>query len=126
MPQPNFGGQVNAGHVGPMAAAGPFAPVQGRVNWQESLQQGFQARHAQRLQNHGGQRRGQTEGLPMAAGPSTEGRVDWQARLEQDFQARNNQRLRNHGRPLRDQNPGRFIAPQQFIGQQEIYAEEER
>ena len=42
MPQPNFGG-----HVGPMAAAGPFAPVQGRVNWQEHLQQGFQARHAQ-------------------------------------------------------------------------------
>ena len=49
IPQPNFGGPVN---VGPMAAAGPFAPVQ-RVNWQENLIQGFQARHAQQLQNRG-------------------------------------------------------------------------
>jgi hypothetical protein len=37
IPQPNFGGSVN---VGPMAAAGPFAPVQ-RVNWEENLIQGF-------------------------------------------------------------------------------------
>src|ERR1700676_1094567 len=59
MPQPNFGG-----HVGPMAAAGPFAPVQGRVNWQERLEQGFQARQAQRWQNRASRRGEQKEGRP--------------------------------------------------------------
>jgi hypothetical protein len=112
MPQPNFDGP---------AIAGPS-----RVNWQERLEQGFQSRHVQRLQNRGGRRREQNEEMPAVAGPSTEGRVDWQGRLEQDFQARHNQRLRNHGRPLQDQNPGVFIAPQQFAGQQERYVEEER
>ena len=46
IPQPNFGAPVN---MGPMAAAGPYAPVQQRVNWQESLQQGYQARQTQWL-----------------------------------------------------------------------------
>ena len=118
IPQPNFGGPVN---MGPMAAAGPYAPVQQRVNWQESLAQGFQARHAQRLQNRGGRRQRQTEGTPMAAGPSApiEGRVNRQERVEQDFEARHNQQLQNHGGSRQDQNHGGFIAPQQFIGRQE-------
>lgn len=111
-----------------MAAAGPFAPAQGRVNWQESLEQGFQARHAQRVQNRGGRHRGQNEGIPVAAGPSApaQGRVNWHGRLEQDFQARHNQRLQNSGGPLWDQTHGGFMAPQRFIGRQERYAEEER
>ena len=107
-----------------MAAAGPYAPVRQRVNWQEALEQGFQARQAQRLQNRGGRRRGQTERvIPAAAGPSApvEGRVDWQRSLEQDVQVRHNQRLQNHG-----QNSGVFIPPQQFMGQPERYAEEDR
>ena len=97
IPQPNFGGPIN---VGPMAAAGPYAPGQQRVNWGESLEQGFQARQAQQLQNCGGwhQCQRQHEGTPMAAGPSmvTGERVNYQERLEQDFQARHNQWLQNH------------------------------
>src|ERR1700691_2397653 len=95
IPQPNFGGPVN---MGPMVAAGPYAPVQQRVNWQESLEQGFQARQAQRLQNRGGRHQRRIESTPMAAGPSapTDGRVNYQERLEQDFRARHNQRLQNH------------------------------
>src|SRR6202453_2838312 len=83
IPQPNFGRLVN---MGPMAAAGPYIPVQQRVNWQESLAQGFQARH-QQLQNCGGWHQRQNEAMPMAAGPSapTEGRVNYQERPEQDF-----------------------------------------
>ncbi len=105
MPQPNF---VAPAMVGPP-----------RVNWQEQLEQGFQARQAQRRQNRGGQRRGQNEGAPMAAGPPApmEGRVNWQERLEYGFQKR-------HGGLLEDQNNA---PPQQFImGRRETYAEEER
>ena len=40
--------------MGPMAAAGPNAPVQGRVDWQQTFEQGFQARQAQQMQNRGG------------------------------------------------------------------------
>ena len=63
----------------------------------------------------------------MTAGPfvPVEGRVNWQERLEQDVQAGCTQHLQNHGGPLEDQNHGGFIAPQQFMGQQERYAEEE-
>jgi hypothetical protein len=90
-----------------MAAAGPYGPVQQRVNWQESLEQGFQSRHAQRLQNRGGRRQRHNEGTSMAAGPSApiEGRVNYQGRLEQ-------------GRGI--------VTPHQFMGQQERYADEER
>ena len=31
--------------------AGPYAPFQGRVDWQQRLEQGFQARYHQQLQN---------------------------------------------------------------------------
>ena len=95
MPQPNFGGPVN---MGPMAAAGPYAPVQQRVNWQQSLEQGFQSRHAQRLQNRGGRHQRRNEGTLMAAGPSApiEGRVNYQGRLEQGWG---------------------IVTPQQFTGQ---------
>ena len=34
IPQPNFGGPVNARHMIPMVA-GPSAPIQGRINWKE-------------------------------------------------------------------------------------------
>ena len=114
MPQPNFDVPVIAGPV--------------RVNWQERLEQGFQSRHAQRLQNRGGRHREQSVEMPMAAGPSVpiEGRVNWQERLDQGFQSRHAQRLQNNGRPLQDQNPGGFMAPQQFTGRQARYAEEER
>jgi hypothetical protein len=93
MPQPNFGGQLN------MAAAGPYAPVQQRVNWQETLNQGFQARQAQQLQNRDGRCQRVNEGTPMVAGPSapTEGRVNWQESLEQGFQVRQAQRSENRG-----------------------------
>ena len=122
--------------MGPMAAAGPYAPMQQRVNWLERLEQGFQVRHNQRFQNHNG-------GMPMAAGASapTERRVNHQERLEQGFQARQAQRLQNRGgrrrrrneggdmesgAPLQEQNHGILVPPQQFMGQQERYAEEER
>ena len=106
-----------------MAAGGP---IQGRVNWQERLEQGFQSRHAERLRNRGGQRQGQNEGIPMAAGPSApaEGRVNWQGGShDRNVQQSHN----NRGGPLQDQNPtaGRFITPQQFMGRQERYAEDE-
>ena len=93
--------------MGPMAAAGPYAPMQQRVNWQESLEQGFRSRHAQRLQNRGGRRQRHDEGTPTAAGPSApiEGRVNNQERLEQG---------------------GRIVTPHQFMGRQERYADEER
>jgi len=85
MLQPNFGV--------PVIVAPP------RVNWQESLEQGFQARHLQRLQNRGVRRRGQNERVPVpvAAAPPV---------------------------PM-EQIVGVFISPQQFMGQQERYAEEE-
>ena len=74
----------------------------------------------------------------MAAGPSAPvpERVDWQGRLGQDFQARHNQQLQNCGCPVQDHNPegfilpqqvmgqGAFMPPQQFMEQQERYAEE--
>ena len=53
IPQPNFGGPVNARHMIPMVAK-PSAPIQGRINWQEKLNQDFQARHNQWLWHHGG------------------------------------------------------------------------
>jgi hypothetical protein len=34
--------------------ARPSVPQEERVNWQERVEQGFQASHAQRLQNRGG------------------------------------------------------------------------
>ena len=40
IPQPNFAGPSNA----PIIAA---APVQGRIDWQQRLEQGFQSQHAQ-------------------------------------------------------------------------------
>ena len=55
MPQPNFATPAMVGFP--------------RVNWQEQLEQGFQARQAQQWQNHVGQRWGQNEGVPMAARP---------------------------------------------------------
>ncbi len=124
MPQPNFGAPVN---MGPMAAAGPHAPIQQRVNWQERLEQGFQARQGQRLQNRGGRRQRQLDRTPMVAGPSApaEGRVNYQERLEQDFQARHNQRLQNHGGLRREQNHRGIMTPQHVTGRQERYAEEE-
>ena len=59
----------------------------------------------------------------MAAEPSapTEGRVNYQERPEQNFQARHNQQLQNHGGSHQE-----FVAPQQFMGWQERYAEEEQ
>ena len=35
-----------------MPIAGPSAPIQGRVDWQQRLEQGFQTRHNRRLQNY--------------------------------------------------------------------------
>src|ERR1700727_921185 len=100
-------------------AAGPSAPTDGRVNWQERLEQGFQSGHNQQLRNH-------NEDTAMAAGPSapTEGRVNYQERLEQDFRARHKQRLRNHGSSRQDQNHGRSVMAQPFMQRQERYAEE--
>ena len=104
IPQPNLVGPVN---MGPMAAAGPYAPVQQRVNWQESLEQGFQPRHVQWLQNHGGQHQRHNERTPVAARPSApmEGRVNYQESVEQ-----------NRG----------IVTPHQFMGQQERYIDEEQ
>jgi hypothetical protein len=34
--------------------ARPSVPQEERVNWQERVEQGFQASHVQHLQNHGG------------------------------------------------------------------------
>ena len=53
IPQPNFGGPSNAGQLQPMTAAGSFAPVQERIDWQQRLQEGYHSRQAQRLQNRG-------------------------------------------------------------------------
>ena len=53
IPQPNFGHPSNTGQVGPASAAGPFAPAQGTIDWNQRLQQGYQSRHALRLQNRG-------------------------------------------------------------------------
>jgi hypothetical protein len=101
IPQPNFGVSVNVGNMGLMVA-GPPAPIEQRVNWNERLEQNFQGAHARQLQNHGGQRRGQNEEMPIVAGPSVpqEERVNWQERLEQGFQARHAQRLQNRGGSL--------------------------
>ena len=46
------------------------APAQARVNWQERLEQGFQTRHAQRMQNRGAQRGRRDERPAPVAGPS--------------------------------------------------------
>jgi hypothetical protein len=73
IPQPNFGILV---------AAGPGV----RVNWQESLQQGFQSRHAQQLQSCGAQHQQQNVVMSMTVEPS-----NWQ------FQASHAQQLQNHG-----------------------------
>ena len=47
----------------PMAA--PSVPTQGRVDWQQRLEQGFQARQNQQLQNHGHILSDQTYGVRM-------------------------------------------------------------
>ena len=52
MPQPNFGHPDNTGQAGFAGAAGPFVPAQG-TDWNQTLQQGYQSRHALRLQNRG-------------------------------------------------------------------------
>ena len=130
MPQPNFDVPAIAGPSMVNAIAGPSRvnAIAGpsRVNWQERLEQGFQTRHAQRLQNRGSRRREQSVEMPMAAGPSApiEGRANWQESFDQGFQSRHAQRLQNRGGPSRNQNNA---PPQQFImGQQHRYAEEER
>ena len=46
------------------------APAQARVNWQERLEQGFQTRHAQRMQNRGAQHGRRDERPAPVAGPS--------------------------------------------------------
>ena len=35
-----------------MPIAGPSAPIQGRVDWKQRLEQSFQVQHNQQLQNH--------------------------------------------------------------------------
>ena len=70
MPQPNFDVPLNARNIGPMAAAGPSAPMTERGNWNERLEKNFQNAYAQQLQRRGGQRQRQNEGPPMVAGPS--------------------------------------------------------
>ena len=57
IPQPDFGGLSNA-------------PVQGRIDWQQRFEQGFQSRHALWLQNCGRCCLEPNESLPAAAGPS--------------------------------------------------------
>jgi hypothetical protein len=108
--QPNFAGPSNA----PIIAA---APVQGKIDWQQRLEQGFQSQHAQWLQNCGRQHLEPNESLSATAvpfvpvqgrvdqhmpiaGPSApiQGRVDWQERLEHGFWARYNPQLQTHGR----------------------------
>ena len=41
IPQPNFGEPSNVGQIQPTTAAGSFAPVQGRIDYQQRLQQGY-------------------------------------------------------------------------------------
>ena len=76
LPQPDFGGPTNTGQVGSASAAGPLAPAQQTVDFDQMVQQGFQSRHALRLQNCGRQHLEPNEGLPIA-GPSVpvQGRV---------------------------------------------------
>ena len=57
IPQPNFGEPSNA-------------PAQGKIDWQQRFEQGFQSQHALRLQNHGRHCPEPNESLPAAAGPS--------------------------------------------------------
>ena len=133
--------------MGPMAAAGPNGPVQGRVDWQQALEEGFHTRHARRLQSHGGRRQRQEVQMPMTVGPSgpaqrpmaaagpnapRQEQVDWNQVLVEGFQGRHARQLRNfdgrhqqqnvdmpmHAGPVPDQNL--------IIGRQERYAEEER
>ena len=47
----------------PMAE--PSAPFQGRVDWKQRLEQGFQARYNQQLQNHGHVLSDQTQSLRL-------------------------------------------------------------
>ena len=57
IPQPNFGELSNA-------------PAQGRIDWQQRFEQGFQSQHALWLQNCGRRCLEPNESLPAAAGPS--------------------------------------------------------
>ena len=77
LPQPDFGGPTNTRQVGSASAAGPLAPAQRTVDFDQMLQQGFQSRHALRLQNRGRRRPEPNDSLPVA-GPSVpvQGRVD--------------------------------------------------
>ena len=151
IPQPDFGGPANTGQMGSASAAGPLAPAQGTTDWNQMLLQGFQSRHALRLQNRGRQRPEPNEGLsvvgpsvpvqgrvdqniPIAgpsapiAGPSrpVQDRVDWNSRFQQGFQARHNQRRQNHGYAPANQIHSGVIEPQDDMQQQQRYADEER
>ena len=97
MPQPHFG-------FG--------APAQARVNWQERLEQGFQGRHAQRMQNRGVQRGRRDERMAPVAGPSAPV-SGW------GYQPRHEQMV-NYGGQQQGHNVGAVM------GRQERYAEEER
>ena len=150
IPQPNFGHPNNTGQVGSISAAGPLAPAQGTIDWNQRLQQGYQSRHALRLQNRGRQRLEPNESLPVAgpsvpvqgrvdqyipiAGPSApiagpsrsvQERVDWNSRFQQEFQARHNNQRQTHSL-AGNQNHSVIGPSQHIIGWQERYADEER
>ena len=46
LPQPDFGGPTNTRQVGFARAAGPLAPEQQTVDFDQMVQHGFQSQHA--------------------------------------------------------------------------------
>ena len=63
----------------PMAA--PSVPTQGRVDWQQRLEQGFQARHNQQLQNHSHILPDQTSGVRIESQRSM---AQWERYAEEE------------------------------------------